>query len=44
MSTAKRDDNRITTLMGVTDDSNQTPTNLIVDSVTSRLYEPSQAR
>jgi len=37
MANAKRDANRKVTLMGVTDDSNLTPTNLIVDPTSKRL-------
>lgn len=37
MANAKRDENRVTTLMGITDDSNQTLTNLVVDPTTKRL-------
>lgn len=37
MAEAKRDGNYVTTLLGVTDDANQTPTNLIVDPTTKRL-------
>lgn len=37
MADAKRDQNQIVTLMGVTDDGNLTPVNLVVDPVTGRL-------
>lgn len=37
MAEAKRDGNYVTTLLGITDDGNQTPTNLIVDPTTKRL-------
>lgn len=37
MAEAKRDENRVTTLMAVTDDGNLTPTNLVVDPTTKRL-------
>jgi len=37
MAEAKRDNNFVTTLLGVTDDANLTPTNLVVDPTTKRL-------
>lgn len=37
MAEAKRDQNQIVTLMGVTDDGNLTPVNLVVDPTTGRL-------
>ena len=37
MASAKRDDNRIPTLLAVTDDGNLTPTRLLVDPTTKRL-------
>jgi hypothetical protein len=37
MANAKRDENYVPVVMAVTDDSNLTPTMLVVDSVTDRL-------
>lgn len=37
MANANRDSNRVKTLLGITDDANQTPTQLIVDPTTKRL-------
>ncbi len=37
MAEAKRDQNFVTTLLGVTDDASLTPTNLVVDPTTKRL-------